>query len=63
MKLLVDEFLCAGHGLCVEVAPELFDLRPDGVATVLIEEIGEQHRQDAEAAMLRCPAGAIELRK
>ena len=61
MKIVVDEVLCAGHGVCVDAAPDLFELGDSGIARVLIENIGEEHRKDAEAAMLRCPAEAITI--
>ncbi len=61
MKLVVDEVLCAGHGVCEDIAPELFALDDSGIAHVLIEEIGEEHLEKAKLAILRCPAEAILL--
>jgi ferredoxin len=61
MKVVVDEILCAGHGVCEEVAPQLFAVGADGIARVLIDEFGEELREEATLAILRCPAEAISL--
>lgn len=61
MKVVVDEVLCAGHGVCEEVAPQLFSVGSDGIARVLLDEFGEEHLEAAKLAILRCPAEAISL--
>jgi ferredoxin len=61
MKIVVDEVLCAGHGVCEDVAPELFAVDDSGMAHVLIEEIGDEYLEKAKLAILRCPAEAITL--
>ena len=61
MHIVVDPLLCAGHGVCVDAAPDLFEIDDSGIARVLLDEVGEEHRVDAEAAMLRCPAEAITI--
>lgn len=62
MRIVVDEVLCAGHGVCVEVAPEIFEMGADSIARVLIDDVGDEHADAARAAMIRCPAEAIILR-
>jgi ferredoxin len=37
MKVVVDVNVCNLHGLCLEVAPEVFKIGDDGVLHVLIE--------------------------
>ena len=37
MKVVVDLSLCDLHGLCVEAAPEVFEIGDDGALHVLIE--------------------------
>jgi ferredoxin len=61
MKAIVDEVLCAGHGVCEEVAPLLFLVGDDGIARVLLQDFGEEYLQEATLAKLRCPAEAITL--
>jgi ferredoxin len=49
----IDESACAGHGDCVEVAPEVFDL--DDVAHVIGTGPDELVLEAAQA----CPSSAI----
>ncbi|OBJ24413.1 ferredoxin [Mycobacterium sp. 1245801.1] len=59
MRVRVDSRLCEAHALCVEIAPEVFDLGDD-VATCE-EEPGEALRHSVEAAVAACPRQAISL--
>lgn len=34
MKVWIDQDLCTGDGLCVEICPPLFDMSDDGLAYV-----------------------------
>lgn len=34
MKVWIDQDLCTGDGLCVEITPALFDMHSDGLAYV-----------------------------
>ena len=34
MKVWIDQDMCTGDGLCVEICPSLFDLHDDGLAYV-----------------------------
>jgi ferredoxin len=34
MKVWIDQDLCTGDGLCVEICPPLFDMHDDGLAYV-----------------------------
>ena len=61
MKLVVDQVLCAGHGVCEEAAPDLFVVEPNGIARVLVDEVPEDALDRAKVAVLRCPAEAIRL--
>jgi len=35
MKVWIDQDLCTGDGLCVEIAPAVFIMRDDGLAYVM----------------------------
>ena len=61
MKIVVDEILCAGHGVCVDAAPLLFVVEDSGIARVLVDEIGDEDLPAARSAMQRCPAEAITI--
>ena len=37
MKVVVDLSMCDLHGLCVDAAPEVFQIGDDGVLHVLLE--------------------------
>jgi ferredoxin len=61
MKVSVDVELCQGHGQCEESAPDVFEVRDDGLAYV----IGETDTSDKQArtreAASRCPVDAIRI--
>ena len=61
MKVTVDYDMCASTGGCMQICPEVFEVRSDGYLYVLQEEPGEElHDKVREAADL-CPTAAIEL--
>jgi ferredoxin len=57
----VDPHLCEAHALCIEVAPEVFDLTGD-IATC-DETPDESLRASVEAAVAACPRQAISLER
>jgi ferredoxin len=59
MRVRVDPRLCEAHALCVEIAPEVFDLGDD-VATC-DGEPAEWSRRSVEAAVAACPRQAISV--
>lgn len=60
MKIKVDLELCQSHGLCVEAAPAVFELRDDGFLYVLKDEAADRSTvQEVEKAIVECPTGAI----
>jgi ferredoxin len=61
MKVAVDLEVCEGHGECVLVAPEIFELGDGDQVTVLQEEPGEDLRAKAEEAVEVCPVAAISV--
>jgi len=61
MRVVVDPKICEGNGVCVRAAPEVFRLRDDDVAEVLVAEPGEELRAKVEAAVRGCPRRAIRL--
>jgi ferredoxin len=61
MKIVVDFDLCASTGGCMQICPEVFEVRTDGYLYVLQEEPPtDLHDRVREAADL-CPTGAITL--
>ncbi len=61
MKVKVDFDMCASTGGCMQVCPEVFEVRNDGYLYILREEPGDElHDKVREAADL-CPTAAITL--
>jgi ferredoxin len=61
MKVVVDLSICNLHGLCVETAPEVFEIGDDGVLHVLNETPPEGLRAKVDRAVRECPTGAISI--
>ena len=61
MKVHVNSQICAGFGICLGIAPEMFELHDDGYATVLIGEVPLAHEDMVRRAASQCPAQAILL--
>jgi len=61
MKVLVDFSLCESNALCMEAAPEVFQVREDDNLYVLQEEPPESLRAKVERAVRVCPKQAIRI--
>jgi ferredoxin len=61
MKVSVDFDVCASTGACMQVCPEVFEVRSDGYLYVLNENPpAELHSRVIEAAEM-CPTAAITV--
>ena len=61
MRVSVDDELCAGHGVCTALCPEVFVIDDAGYARALLDEVPSEHRASAREAAIRCPTGAIRI--
>ena len=61
MKVSVNYDVCASTGACMQVCPEVFEVRSDGYLYILQEEPGENLRPQVEQAAELCPTGAISI--
>ncbi len=61
MRVTVDWTLCESNGICVEVAPEVFDLHDDDTLHVLVDEVDAARLPVVETAVRRCPRQALSL--
>ena len=61
MRVIVDYDVCASTGACMQVCPEVFEVRSDGYLYVLQEEPGEELRDRVLEAAELCPTGAITI--
>lgn len=59
MRVSVDDQRCRGHGVCVTLCPEVFNLTDDGYATAITSDVPNEFRKAAEEAMQYCPEQAI----
>ena len=60
-KIVVDFDLCQSHGVCQDIAPEVFEVRDDGFLYVLQEQPSDALLSKVEEAVPRCPTQAISL--
>jgi ferredoxin len=61
MKVTVDYNVCASTGACMQVCPEVFEVRSDGYLYVLQESPGDELRDKVQTAADMCPTAAITI--
>lgn len=59
MNVEVDHDLCEGNMRCEGVAPEVFEVRDDDLAYVLLDGIPDNLKPKVEQAIRLCPRQAI----
>jgi ferredoxin len=57
-KPVVDTELCIGCGACVNVCPEVFEMKDDKAIVIAPDKCGTC---DCEAAVSACPTAAISM--
>jgi ferredoxin len=64
LKIIADTVACKGTACCLMEAPDLCDVDDTtGKVVVLVEQIDDARRAEAETAVRACPAHALELRE
>ena len=61
MRVVVDYDLCESNAICMQIAPDIFEVRDDDFLYVLNETPDEDRRAALEEAVQRCPKQAISL--
>jgi len=61
MKIVVDFDLCESNAVCMQIAPDLFEVRDDDFLYVLNEQPGDDDRARVEECVQRCPKQAISI--
>lgn len=60
-KVVVDYDLCESNAVCMQIAPEIFEVRDDDFLYLLTETPDDSLRAKAEESVQRCPKQAIKL--
>ncbi len=60
-RIVVDFDLCESNAICMQVAPEVFEVRDDDFLYILDETPGEDMRAKVDEAVQRCPKQAISV--
>jgi len=61
MKVVIDHTLCEGHAKCMDLVPEVFEVRDDDRSYVIVDEVPAALREKVERAARVCPRAAIRL--
>jgi ferredoxin len=61
MRVVVDFDRCQSNAVCMDVAPEIFEVRDDNFLYILDETPPETLRPKLEEAVRRCPTQAISI--
>jgi ferredoxin len=57
-RIVIDRSLCSGFGSCAELAPEIFELDGEGLASLRVGTSDDAAVLDAASA---CPMAAISV--
>lgn len=58
MKATVDQYLCIGCGVCVNLCPKVFRMGEDGKSGV-VQDVTEETLSPVQEAIDSCPVTAI----
>jgi ferredoxin len=61
MRIAADRDRCEGHGLCADVAPEVYELDDDAIVVLLHETVPGELERKAEAGARVCPVAALRV--
>lgn len=60
-KVVVDYDLCESNAICMNIAPEVFEVRDDDFLYLLTDTPGDELRAKVEESVQRCPKQAIAI--
>jgi len=61
MRVLVDEQLCTGCGLCVDTCFDVFEIGEDALSHVRLDPVPPDHVDCARETVSVCPVTAISI--
>ena len=63
MKVIVDYDLCEANAICMQQAPEIFEVDDEDNLYGLQEEVPESLREKLENAVRLCPRQALRIER
>ncbi|MFB0901676.1 MAG: ferredoxin [Acidimicrobiales bacterium] len=60
-KVVVDYDLCESNAICMQIAPDVFEVRDDDFLYLLTEAPDEDQRVKVQESVQRCPKQAIAI--
>ncbi len=61
MRIVVDFALCESNAVCMQIAPDIFEVRDDDFLYILNETPDETDRAKVQECVRRCPKQAISI--
>ena len=61
MRVIVDEDLCLGCGICEGLAPEVFSMANEPFAEVLVDPVPAEFEEAVRQSAEECPEEAITI--
>ncbi|MBA4023112.1 ferredoxin [Williamsia soli] len=61
MKIKADFDLCESNGVCVGMAPDVFDLDDDDYLVILESDVSEDRREEMRQVVGSCPKSALSI--
>jgi ferredoxin len=61
MRIVVDYDLCESNAVCMDILPEVFEVRDDNFLYLLNERPPEEYREKLAQAVASCPKQAISV--
>lgn len=61
MRIKADFDLCESNGVCVGMAPDVFDLDDDDNLLVLVDEVPEGREEEMRQVVASCPKSALSI--
>lgn len=63
MQVEVDPRRCCGYRLCVEAAPDVFEISAVGKARLLVDTVPSEWHDAVRSAARECPQDAIRVQE
>ncbi|ATL65425.1 ferredoxin [Nocardia terpenica] len=61
MRIVVDHDQCEANGICVGIAPDVFELDDEDVLHLTVAQVPADRLADVETAVAQCPKAALRL--